>query len=101
MLCSSLRLSESHAPPYIQTMKIRPALLGCLLLLTSTLAAYALNDTYAREQDVVNLRLGQRVFVDDGTCGAGQIKEVSGAKMTAGGVVASKRCIPRSGPKKK
>jgi hypothetical protein len=82
-------------------MKARPALLACLLLFASTPAARALNDTVAREQDIVNLRLGQRVFVDDGTCGAGQIKEVSGSKMTAGGVVASKRCIPRSGPKRK
>ena len=32
------------------------------------------------------MRLGQRVLVDDGSCPAGQIKEVSGAKMTAGGV---------------
>ena len=32
---------------------------------------------------------------------SGEIKEISGSKMTAGGVVASKRCVPRSGPKKK
>jgi len=77
------------------------ALLSCLLLLAPTWPAHALNDTVAREQDIVGLRLGQRVLVDDGSCGAGQIKEVSGAKMTATGVVPSKRCIPRSGPKKK
>jgi hypothetical protein len=77
------------------------ALLGCLLLVGSTWPAFALNDTVAREQDITNLRLGQRIFVDDGTCGSGQIKEVSGARMTAAGVVPSKRCIPRSGPKKK
>jgi hypothetical protein len=76
-------------------------LICCLLLLGSTLTAHALNDTVAREQDITNLRLGQRVMVDDGTCGSGQIKEVSGSKMTAGGVVASKRCIPRANPKKK
>ena len=39
----------------------------------------------SREQDIVNLRLGQRIKVDDGTCPAGQIKEVSGAKMTHDG----------------
>ena len=39
-----------------------------------------------REQDIVNLRLGQRIKVDDGTCPAGQIKEVSGSKMTSTGV---------------
>jgi hypothetical protein len=55
----------------------------------------------SREQDIVDLRLGQRVLVDDGACPAGQIKEVSGAKMTATGVSRSSRCIPRLGPKKR
>jgi hypothetical protein len=82
-------------------MKAPRALLCCLLLLGSTLTARALTDQVAREQDIVGLRLGQRVMVDDGTCGAGQIKEVSGAKMTPTGVTASRRCIARSGPKKK
>jgi hypothetical protein len=52
-----------------------------------------------REQDIVNLRLGQRIKVDDGTCPAGQIKEVSGAKMVEAGVVHTRKCIPRLGPK--
>ncbi len=73
----------------------------CFLLLGTSTAALAMNDQVAREQDIVGLRLGQRVLVDDGSCGAGQIKEVSGAKMTPTGVLASRRCIPRSGPKKK
>jgi hypothetical protein len=76
-------------------------LLCCLLLLASAPSAHALTDQVAREQDIVGLRLGQRVLVDDGTCGAGQIKEVSGAKMTPTGVIPSQRCISRSGPKKK
>jgi hypothetical protein len=76
-------------------------LLCCLLLLGSTSAALAMNDLVTREQDIVGLRLGQRVLVDDGTCAIGTIKEVSGAKMTPTGVLASKKCIPRSGPKKK
>jgi hypothetical protein len=54
-----------------------------------------------REQDVVNLRLGQRIRVDDGTCPAGQVKEVSGAKMMATGVVGVRKCVPRLGPKTK
>lgn len=82
-------------------MTAQRAFFVCLLLLGSALPALALNDTVAREQDITNLRLGQRIFVDDGTCGSGQIKEVSGAKMTTTGVIASKRCIPRGGPKKK
>jgi len=61
----------------------------------------ALADQVAREQDIVNLRLGQRIKVDDGTCPAGQIKEVSGTKMTASGVVRARKCIPRLGPKTK
>ena len=49
----------------------------------------------SREQDIVNLQLGQRVKVDDGSCPAGEIKEISGARMTATGVVRVQRCIPR------
>ena len=48
----------------------------------------------------MNLRLGQRVLVDDGTCPAGQVKEVSGSKMTATGVMPARKCVPRL-PKKK
>jgi hypothetical protein len=55
----------------------------------------------AREQDIVNLRLGQRIQVDDGSCPAGQIKEVSGAQLTTTGVVRVKKCIPRLGTKKR
>lgn len=62
-------------------------------------AATQAQATVGREQDIVNLRLGQRVKVDDGTCAAGQIKEVSGTKMTATGVVWARKCIPRVGPK--
>jgi hypothetical protein len=61
----------------------------------------AMADQVAREQDIVNLRLGQRIKVDDGTCPAGQVKEVSGTKMSATGVVRARKCIPRLGPKSK
>jgi len=70
---------------------------GLLALGLSTLA----QATVAREQDIPDLRLGQRVKVDDGTCPAGQIKEVSGAKMTETGIVRTRKCIPRVGPKVK
>jgi hypothetical protein len=63
------------------------------------LATDARAEQVGREQDIVNLRLGQRVKVDDGTCPAGQVKEVSGAKMVANGVVHTRKCIPRTGPK--
>jgi len=65
------------------------------------LASPALAEQVSREQDIVDLRLGQRVLVDDGSCPAGQVKEVSGARMTATGILRVQKCIPRLGPKKK
>jgi hypothetical protein len=75
-------------------------------LLLGSAAVFALGpdaraEQVAREQDIVNLRLGQRMKVDDGTCPAGQIKEVSGAKIVATGIVHTRKCIPRLGPKMK
>ena len=65
------------------------------------LAAAMAAQPLSREQDIVDLKLGQRVKVDDGTCPAGQIKEISGTKMTTSGVVRARKCIPRLGPKQK
>jgi hypothetical protein len=73
-----------------------PASLVLVLLATPVLAQQV-----SREQEIVDLRLGQRILVDDGSCPAGQIKEVSGARMTAAGVVRAAKCIPRLGPKRK
>ncbi len=73
-----------------------------LVLLTSgALSVRASAQVVSREQDIGDLRLGQRVMVDDGSCPAGQIKEVSGSTMTASGVVRVRKCIPRLGPKKR
>ncbi len=72
-------------------------LLGGLALAASATSAMA--EQVSREQDIVNLRLGQRILVDDGSCPAGQIKEVSGAKMTANGILRAQKCIPRLGTK--
>jgi hypothetical protein len=71
------------------------ALIGSFALATSAFA-----EQVAREQDIVNLRLGQRILVDDGSCPAGQIKQVSGAQMRAQGVVRVSKCIARLGTKK-
>jgi hypothetical protein len=60
----------------------------------------AMADQVSREQDIVNLRLGQRILVDDGSCPAGQIKEISGARMTPSGILRAVKCIPRLGTKK-
>ena len=85
-------------------MRIRKIKGFSLLLLGAALfvlASPAIADQVAREQDIVNLRLGQRIKVDDGSCPAGQIKEISGAKMISTGIVRASRCIPRLGPKSK
>ena len=77
----------------------------CSILLSgfalAALATSAMAQQVSREQDIVDLRLGQRVLVDDGSCPAGQIKEVSGARMTATRVLRVQKCVPRLGPKKK
>ncbi len=80
-----------------------PALAGLLL---GGCAIFALvtpspAQQVSREQDIGDLRLGQRIKVDDGTCPAGQVKEISGAKMSSGGVVRASKCIPRLGPKQR
>jgi hypothetical protein len=71
---------------------------GIALWLIAT-AAFA--QTFSREQDIADLRLGQRALVDDGSCPAGQIKEVMGSQMTATGVLRTRKCIPRLGTKKR
>ena len=76
--------------------RIAIALLGGLALSTTAAAQQMI---VGREQDIVELRLGQRVMVDDGSCPAGQIKEVQGAQMTAAGIVRTRKCVPRLGPK--
>jgi hypothetical protein len=84
------------------TSPVKPCWMLLLFgLALCALAASARADQVAREQDIVNLRLGQRVKVDDGTCPAGQIKEISGTKMISTGIVRASKCIPRLGPKTK
>ena len=65
------------------------------------LASPALAEQVSREQDIVDLRLGQRILVDDGSCPAGQIKEVMGSQMTTNGIVRTRKCIQRMGTKKR
>jgi hypothetical protein len=69
-------------------------------LLLVGFAAPALAQQVAREQDIADLRLGQRIMVDDGSCPPGQIKEVTGVKLTASGVARARKCVPRMGTKK-
>ncbi|OQW54241.1 MAG: hypothetical protein A4S14_01020 [Proteobacteria bacterium SG_bin9] len=63
------------------------------LLLVMTLPVAA--QTVSNERDIGALRLGQKILVDDGTCPAGQIKEVAGARLAPGGnVEATRQCVP-------
>jgi hypothetical protein len=82
------------------TMRCRIWLIG--VLASIALAAPACADqVFPREQDIPEVRLGQRIMVDDGSCPAGQIKEVSGTKLTEAGVMRARKCVPRFGAKKK
>jgi hypothetical protein len=81
-------------------MRLSFLLLGAFALFALATSAMA-DQQVSREQDIVDLRLGQRILVDDGSCPAGQIKEVSGARMTPTGILRAIKCIPRLGPKKR
>jgi hypothetical protein len=68
------------------------ALVAAMILGTaSALAAVAL----MREPAEGDLRLGQRVRVDDGTCPPGQVKEVTAAKLTPQGITRTRVCVKR------
>lgn len=73
----------------------RALILGAIALLALTATARA--DIVGRETDITDLRLGQKVYVDDGSCPAGQIKEVSGMRLGATGVERAKKCVDRKG----
>ena len=79
-------------------MKASHIIFSALLFLG--LADPAAAQQVGREQDIVDLRLGQRVMVDDGSCPAGQIKEVTGVKLTTTGIARARKCVPRMGTKK-
>lgn len=68
-------------------------------LLVSGLALFAAT-ILTREPDPGELRLGQRVYVDDGTCPAGQIKEVAGARLTSSGIARTRQCVARNSVKR-
>jgi hypothetical protein len=74
------------------------ALIGGMSHLISSTPVRA--EQVSHERDIVDLRLGQRVLVDDGTCPAGQIKEVTGAKLSNAGIVRRVICVPRKGARR-
>jgi hypothetical protein len=79
-------------------MRVARIIFSALLLLGFAAAAAA--EQVGREQDIIDLRLGQRIMVDDGSCPAGQIKEVTGVKLTTSGIARARKCVPRMGTKK-
>lgn len=65
----------------------------------SAIASPALAEVLKREPPMGQLREGQTVLVDDGSCPAGQIKEVIGGNhVKVGGtkhIERTRKCIPR------
>jgi hypothetical protein len=79
---------------------MRVTFISAVGLVALTAPALA-QQTVMRESDIIDLRLGQRVLVDDGSCPAGQIREISGSQMTPAGIVRTRKCVPRLGPKRR
>jgi hypothetical protein len=76
-------------------MKIfNAALLGCALTLAMSANAGA-SQFLSREPADGEVRLGQRVYVDDGSCPGGQVKEIIGSRLGPSGVIRTSQCIPR------
>jgi hypothetical protein len=82
--------------PNITCTKLLLALLIGSLGVVALVRVAIAEEVVAREQDIANLRLGQRIRVDDGTCPAGQIKEISGAKMVSGQIARTAKCVQRT-----
>jgi hypothetical protein len=71
-----------------------------LILTALALAAWALPasaEIVSRESDITHIRLGQRILVDDGSCKAGEIKQITGTKLTPQGISTVKQCVSRRG----
>lgn len=74
--------------------------LGGIALIALAAPAFA-EQVFPREQDIPDLRLGQRIMVDDGSCPAGQIKLITGTKLTATGILRGRKCVQRFPAKRK
>jgi hypothetical protein len=85
----------------LNTMRYRILVFSGFASIALTAAPALADQVFPREQDIPELRLGQRAMVDDGSCPAGQIKEVTGTKLTAQGITRARKCVPRFGAKKK
>jgi hypothetical protein len=76
------------------TTRARQGALIAVALIGTTSSALAA-ERVTQESEITSLRIGQHVYVDDGTCPAGQIKEITGSKLTAQGVAFTRKCLDR------
>jgi hypothetical protein len=76
-----------------RTLRVGAGISLAALALTATARA----DIVGRETDITDLRLGQRIYVVDGSCPAGQIKEIAGMRLIASGVERTRKCVDRKG----
>jgi hypothetical protein len=69
------------------------------ILIAASTGAAAAQTVVKREPPMGALKEGQRVLIDDGSCGPGKIKEATGGNhVKVGGnssIVRTYRCIPR------
>jgi hypothetical protein len=79
--------------PQRPSVSVSTALLATIAIAASSFPALA--EIVSRERDIIGLRLGQRIQVDDGSCPTGQIKEVTGTTLTENGVARTIQCVPR------
>jgi hypothetical protein len=93
--------SRFHCLKEARMVGNRQILFVAILGMSGFASVVSIAQPVSREQDIGDLRLGQRIKVDDGTCPAGEIKEISGTRMTSNGIVRSQKCIPRVGPRQK
>ncbi len=71
----------------------RSLVLATVLIAVASAAPAA--ERVLQESEITSLRIGQHVYVDDGTCPAGQIKEITGSRLTAQGVALTRKCLDR------
>ena len=90
---------ERHDPPFNQPVPLSDPPSVSILIPCFNEGAHAEETLrHALAMDYPDFEV---ILVDDGSCPAGQIKEVSGSRMLAAGVVPAKKCIPRMGTKKR
>jgi hypothetical protein len=87
-----LQPKKSSGSFRIAMEKIRISLMTAALLISTAAQSQVLKN------EPTDLPTGKRVLVDDGTCPAGQIKEVVGGSRAAH-IARATRCIPRGGKK--